>query len=270
MVENGRHMPENHRAGVRRRDPNAPHDAGKPAAPVDADVRLPRRDPAGLQDAEFDDMSMSQAKSASSFTVGFRDDFAADTLRGPPPSQGRVGRNDAFEDDAFDGGFDAAPPGPPAAPERPAPSRSRQRPAPPGDNDGWAGQSLGDALAPKKAPPAAASSAGRGGGGAKRSSEGADCQKTPAEIITWVRSLPERHVPEKAREQLAAIVENGALGGAAFSDYVQQVPPEICAPKNAMHLKAAWGNVLKEAAAREVALANLNNAPKQKATMMVV
>lgn len=60
------------------------------------------------------------------------------------------------------------------------------------------------------------------------------------------------------------------MNGATFSQYVQQVPPEICAPKHAMKLKAAWANVLKEAEARQVALANLSAAPKQKATMIVV
>jgi len=88
--------------------------------------------------------------------------------------------------------------------------------------------------------------------------------------VTWVRSLPESHVPEKAREQLAAIVEDRRLGGSEFTQYVQTVPPEICAPKHKMKLKAAWENVLKEAAAREVAIANLNSAPKPKATMIVV
>lgn len=142
------------------------------------------------------------------------------------------------------------------------------------DGGGWAGQSLGDALAPKKAPPSAPSSAGgsaaKGGAAGGASSAGSDCQKTPKEICAWVRTLPESHVPEKAREQLAAIVEGGNMGGSQFSQYVLTVPPEVCAPKHAMKLKAAWSNVLKEAAAREVALANLNSAPKQKATMIVV
>jgi len=82
--------------------------------------------------------------------------------------------------------------------------------------------------------------------------------------------LPETHVPLKARESLVAIVEEGRLGGREFSDYVQRVPPEVCAPKNAMKLKAAWGNVLKEQAAKEVAMSNLANQPRQKATMIVV
>jgi len=88
--------------------------------------------------------------------------------------------------------------------------------------------------------------------------------------VTWVRSLPESHVPEKAREHIAAIVENEGMSERGFSLFVKEVPPEICAPKNKMKLKAAWDNVLKEAAAREVAISNLANQPKQKATMIVV
>jgi len=88
--------------------------------------------------------------------------------------------------------------------------------------------------------------------------------------VTWVRSLPESHVPEKAREHIAAIVDNEGMSERGFSQFVKEVPPEICAPKNKMKLKAAWDNVLKEAAAREVAISNLANQPKQKATMIVV
>jgi len=82
--------------------------------------------------------------------------------------------------------------------------------------------------------------------------------------------LPESHVPEKAKENICAIVEDGALRGAEFSAYVQQVPPEVCGPKHAIKLKAAWANVLREAAVKEVAMANLANNHKEKATMIVV
>merc|ERR1712087_841467 len=138
------------------------------------------------------------------------------------------------------------------------------------------GQGLGDCLAPKKAPPTAVSTASSTAGGASRSgvgggsTAGSDCSKTPQEINQWLRSLPESHVPEKTREQLAAIVEDEGMHGSVFTQYVQTVPPEICAPKHKMKLKAAWENVLKEQAAREVALSNLNSAPKQKAVAIVV
>jgi len=163
----------------------------------------------------------------------------------------------------------------------PLPPRGRAS-ARPAEDDGWGGQSLGDALAPKKAPVLDAGGGSSGSQGrpprgpaspaaaTAAPSSGSDCSKTPDEIIAWVRSLPESHVPEKARNHLAAIIEDEGLGGAQFSRYVQQVPPEICAPKHAMKLKAAWANVLKETAAREVALSNLANQPKQKATMIVV
>lgn len=101
-------------------------------------------------------------------------------------------------------------------------------------------------------------------------SSGADCDKSPQEIIKWVQSLPESHVPQKARDQLSALVEESRMDGSRFSQFVQSVPPEVCAPQHAMKLKAAWGNVLKEADARRVCLDNVQNAPKQKATMIVV
>jgi hypothetical protein len=85
-----------------------------------------------------------------------------------------------------------------------------------------------------------------------------------------VRSLPESHVPEKARENIAAIIEDSRLSGTDFTDYVLRVPPEICAPRYAMKLKAAWQNVLAEGAAAEVARQNALNQPTQKATMIVV
>jgi len=51
---------------------------------------------------------------------------------------------------------------------------------------------------------------------------------------------------------------------------VKSVPPEVCAPKHAMKLKAAWNNVLKEEEAKQVARANLENNNKQKGAVMVV
>lgn len=85
-----------------------------------------------------------------------------------------------------------------------------------------------------------------------------------------MRGLPESHVPEKCRQNIAAIVEEGRLTGREFSEYVLQVPPEVCAPRHAMKLKAAWTAILREPALREVALSNLANRPKQKAMMIVV
>lgn len=172
---------------------------------------------------------------------------------------------------------------PPAAAAESAPRPSRTRPSTQPADDGWGGQSLGDALAPRKAVAAPTPSSAGGGssgsrdrGGAGRGAQaatpsaGADCQKTPQEIITWVRGLPESHVPEKCRENIAAIVEEQRLGGREFSEYVLHVPPEVCAPRHAMKLKAAWSAILREPALREVALSNLANQPKQKATMIVV
>lgn len=203
---------------------------------------------------------------------GCNEEAPRDFMRGPP-SHNRSNRDLSMDGSGGDcSGPPASPQQPPTAPEPRQPPRSRQRALPPVD-DGWAGQGLGDALAPKKAPVSTASSTA---GGASRSgiggasTAGSDCSKTPQEIVKWVRSLPESHVPEKAREQVVAIVEDRNMGGSQFSQYVQAVPPEVCGPKHAMKLKAAWGNVLKEAAAREVAISNLNSAPKQKATMIVV
>lgn len=108
------------------------------------------------------------------------------------------------------------------------------------------------------------------GGGAPNATVAAECSKSAEEIVTWLRTLPESHVPEKSRENLIAIVEDHGHDGSSFSKYVQQVPPEVCAPKHAMKLKAAWGNVLKEQEAKAIAMSNLSNAPRQKATMIVI
>lgn len=216
-----------------------------------------------------------ETASASSFSVDFRDDRGP-PRGGPPASRGGLPPRGGFDDrDQGDLGMDDPDDmPPPAVPEPRQAPRTRQRPAPPA-NDAWAGQSLGDALAPKKAPPSAASSTTGGGGnrstGSAANSSAGDCSKTPKEICAWVRSLPESHVPEKTREQLASIVEDGDLHGSDFSRYVQTVPPEICAPKHAMKLKAAWNNVLKEAALSQVAQENFSAASKKpKATMLVI
>mmetsp|Transcript_62368 Transcript_62368/g.203471 ORF Transcript_62368/g.203471 Transcript_62368/m.203471 type:complete len:806 (+) Transcript_62368:705-3122(+) len=179
-------------------------------------------------------------------------------------------------------GFGGGPPDN-SFPER-MPSRSQRAAAQPVD-DCWAGQSLGDAMKKKEGADVTSTTAssaigtrgsasggsGGGGGGGRGAVASVECSKTPQEIIQWVQSLPESHVPQKAREQLSAIVSEGRLNGNAFSQYVQCVPPEVCAPKHAMKLKAAWGNVLKEAEARKVASENLaNNAARPKATMIVV
>jgi hypothetical protein len=162
------------------------------------------------------------------------------------------------------------------SPPRP---RSRQSAAPPVD-DGWGGISLGDAFAKKKPAPTTQSDVGgssgsrsfppRKGEAPPQAADGVGCNKSPDEIIAWVRSLPESHVPEKSRQNVAQIIEERCMSGQEFTTYVKSVPPEICAPKNAMKLKAAWNNVLAEVACAEVARQNARNQPTQKAAMIVV
>lgn len=188
----------------------------------------------------------------------------------------------------FNGNFDHAEEEDADPPQTSFPSRANNRSrAPPPVDDVWGGQSLADAFAPKKPSPSsqgggcggggAAVSSGSGparaaarGGGAPNATVAAECSKSAEEIVTWLRTLPESHVPEKSRENLIAIVEDHGHDGSSFSKYVQQVPPEVCAPKHAMKLKAAWGNVLKEQEAKAIAMSNLSNAPRQKATMIVI
>lgn len=136
--------------------------------------------------------------------------------------------------------------------------------------DPWAGASLGDALGPPPKPatpraPEPRPSRRKAGGSGAGVPEAAGCGKTPGEITTWLRTLPESHVPEQAREAIVAVVEAGALGGDAFTEYVQKVPPELCAPKHAMKLKAAWKNVLAEVAAQEICRQNLDRATNMPA-----
>lgn len=149
---------------------------------------------------------------------------------------------------------------PPKAPERPPPEprRTPVAVAP----DPWAGVSLGDALgAPPKAPerpPPEPRKAARGGG----APAGGTCDKSPTEIIVWLRTLPESHVPEQAREEIVKIVDGDSLNGDAFTRYIQAIPPEVCAPKHGMKLKAAWKNVLMEAEARAICKQNFDAAAK--------
>eukprot|EP00931_Biecheleriopsis_adriatica_P038998 TRINITY_DN22304_c0_g1_i1.p1 TRINITY_DN22304_c0_g1~~TRINITY_DN22304_c0_g1_i1.p1 ORF type:complete len:811 (+),score=128.34 TRINITY_DN22304_c0_g1_i1:147-2435(+) len=281
--------------GGRRGDPFEFEDANGPGPSPGSQHR------GQLFDDRFDEQPAGPGPGSTS--GGWRGDLFDDGARVPPPHarQGndRSSRGGAHMDrrsmgnshGPCGGGFegshdsDADPPvmdcgpeveeAPPPA-QRPAP-RSR-RPAPPVD-DGWGGQSLGDALVPKQATPSDGSTTGAGGSSSSRSggqksapsaAGAADPGKSPEWIMTWVRSLPESHVPEKSREHLTDIIAEDRMDGRVFSDYVQRVPPEVCAPKHAMKLKAAWANVLKEAAATEVALANVANRPTQKATMIVV
>jgi len=142
---------------------------------------------------------------------------------------------------------------------------SQRKPA-----DPWAGVSLGDALgkpsndssAPvqTRAAPAAYEPRRAQGGGIEKTPSASSCEKSPAEVIVWLKTLPDTHVPEKARDELAAIIERGSLDGNSFTSYVQTVPPDVCAPKHAMKLKAAWKNVLAEADARAVCRQNVDNA----------
>lgn len=87
-----------------------------------------------------------------------------------------------------------------------------------------------------------------------------------------MKSLPMTHVPEKAQEDLVAIVQEQGMDGNAFSSYVQTVPPDICAPKHAMKLKAAWKNVLAEAEACAIAKNNADaaeSAPRKEGVKLV-
>lgn len=99
---------------------------------------------------------------------------------------------------------------------------------------------------------------------------GQDDGKSPDDICKWLKSLPLSHVPEKAQNELCAVVEEGNMGGQEFDRYVKEVPPEICAPRHAMKLKAAWANMLKEAECREVAISNLANQPKSKGVALTL
>mmetsp|Transcript_43531 Transcript_43531/g.102587 ORF Transcript_43531/g.102587 Transcript_43531/m.102587 type:complete len:766 (+) Transcript_43531:117-2414(+) len=138
-------------------------------------------------------------------------------------------------------------------------------------DNGWGGQSLSEAFASKKAAPSGGSTGSRNNGKQTQVHNEKSSSKSIEEVVAWVRSLPDGHVPEKSRESIAAIVEERGLNGSTFTEFVRTVPPEVCAPKNAIKLKSAWNNVLAEAAAIEVATSNFEaNQTKQKATMIVV
>jgi len=146
----------------------------------------------------------------------------------------------------------------------------QSKPARMAQPDPWAGVSLGDAF---RAPPkpevdrAAArdSKSPRGGRSSGTSGGSSGCQMTPTEIIEWLKTVPVSHVPEQAREGIITCVESDHLDGDSFTKFVQKIDPSVCGPKPAMKLKAAWGNVLAEAAAREVCRQNLDLANGKKA-----
>jgi hypothetical protein len=140
--------------------------------------------------------------------------------------------------------------------------RTHRKPA----EDVWGGASLGDALIAKaKAAPTQpdsfkdvprASNSKR----AQIADHSGACQKSQQQIVEWLRSLPVSHLPEQPREGIVAIVEEKAMTGNSFTEFVQKVDPALCGPKHAMKLKAAWNNVLAEAAATEVCRQNLDYA----------
>mmetsp|Transcript_124800 Transcript_124800/g.398950 ORF Transcript_124800/g.398950 Transcript_124800/m.398950 type:complete len:324 (+) Transcript_124800:228-1199(+) len=109
--------------------------------------------------------------------------------------------------------------------------------------DPWAGVSLGDALGSRAAANAPASSSSAQAASKPPPRVVADGSKPTADIVTWLKSLPPSHVPDKAREDLATIVEQGGMNGTAFSEYVKT---------------AAWKNVLAEKEAQAICRANLD------------
>lgn len=147
-------------------------------------------------------------------------------------------------------------------------------------NDPWAGVSLGDALGARPKPSPQSQQCQeihrqqRGGARATAVHTSVDggCHKSQEDIVTWLRSLPVSHVPEQAREGIVELVEQQNLAGDAFTKFVQNVDPAVCGPKHAMKLKAAWANVLAEAAATEVCRQNLDYAAnhQQKAVAIAI
>lgn len=188
----------------------------------------------------------------------------------------------------FNASFDAADEAENDAPQVSFPSRAaNNRRPPPSADDVWGGQSLAQACAPKKNSPQGGGATRNGSavgacsnnglancvprGGAPPSGSGnAGPGKSTEEIVSWLRTLPVSHVPEKSRENLIAIVEDNGHNGASFSAYVQQVPPEVCAPKAQLKLKAAWANVLREQEHAQVARDNATHAPVAKGTLTIV
>lgn len=126
--------------------------------------------------------------------------------------------------------------------------------------DPFDGVSLGDALGKPASVPAPAARDPmpvKGRGNNTDCSVGC-CDKAPADIVAWLKTLPESHVPEQMREGIICVVEQQGLHGDAFTQYVQAIPPDVCAPKPAMKLKAAWKNVLAEAEAQAICRQNLD------------
>lgn len=198
-------------------------------------------------------------RAAPAAGVGWEPGSLGDVLDAKAPARSNFGQGGS----GFGGKGAPHGTGGPASPAAAAAQPSaRRRPA---AEDPWSGASLGDALAPRRTAAVATgggAAASRGGGGPPAARVMDDGSKPPGEIVKWLRELPASHVPDKAKEDLAAIVEQGSMNGTVFSEYVLKVPPEICAPQHAMKLKAAWKNVLAEAAARAICRQNLEHATK--------
>mmetsp|Transcript_68097 Transcript_68097/g.163432 ORF Transcript_68097/g.163432 Transcript_68097/m.163432 type:complete len:304 (+) Transcript_68097:149-1060(+) len=215
-------------------------------------------------------LGKSAAAVSSSPARGWEGASLGDVLTAPAAAQDKAPNDGAKQSGSF------PPTGGSYGEEQKAPVPQQKVSARQAANDPWAGASLGDALqsAPAKVsvpsgpPPAPAKTHGKAAQG--RGSSAASCDKGAADIVVWLRSLPDSHVPEKAKEDLANVVQEQHMTGDDFTSFVQKVPPELCGPKHAMKLKAAWNNVLAEAEAKEVCKQNLEIAAKAPKAVQLV
>jgi len=98
--------------------------------------------------------------------------------------------------------------------------------------------------------------------------------REPTEIATWVRSLPDSQVPEAQREALAASIEQQSIYGGLFTDLAGKsstlVEYGLSSPQQAVKVRRAWEQVLREDECKQVAIENAHGTPSPKAVKMVL
>jgi len=115
---------------------------------------------------------------------------------------------------------------------------------------------------------------GRAAEGAGQVQRRARDGRSPESVASWVRALPAAHLPDAERETLASAILEQGINVSLFTTLAAQ-PAElsklgVLSPAQAMKIRRAWEQVLREDECRQVATENLARASDQKAVKLVV
>lgn len=96
----------------------------------------------------------------------------------------------------------------------------------------------------------------------------------PSEIAEWIRSLPDSQVPEAQRKALAETIEERHIYGAQFTDLAGKsailVEYGLSSPQQAVKVRKAWEQVLREDEFKQVAYENATQAPSPKGLKLLL